>query len=170
MSKIELRPMQAEEAEAVAALARVVWQDTYRGIISQAQIDTMLAQRYSAEWMRAGLASGDVWWEVLLAGGEIVAFACYFLACRPGEMKLDKLYVHPAHQRRGYGARLLGRVEAAARDQGCRTLMLAVNKRNLQAIAAYEKYGFTVREAVVQDIGGGFVMDDYIMEKPLGET
>lgn len=170
MSKIELRPMQAEEAEAVAALARVVWQDTYRGIISQAQIDTMLAQRYSAEWMRAELASGDVWWEVLLAGGEIVAFACYFLACRPGEMKLDKLYVHPAHQRRGYGARLLGRVEEAARARGCRVLALAVNKRNLQAIAAYRKYGFTVREAVVQDIGGGFVMDDYIMEKPLGET
>lgn len=163
--------MQPEEVEAVAALARVVWQDTYRDIISQAQIDAMLAQRYSAEWMRAELASGEVWWDVLRADGQVVAFACYFLACQPGEMKLDKLYVHPAHQRHGYGARLLARVEAAARDKGCRAvaLALAVNKKNLRAVAAYRKYGFTVREEVVQDIGGGFVMDDYIMEKPLAE-
>lgn len=39
----------------------------------------------------------------------------------------------------------------------------------MSAIAAYRKYGFTVREEVVQDIGGGFVMDDYIMEKPLAK-
>ena len=42
--------------------------------------------------------------------------------------------------------------------------MLAVNKRNAAAIAAYRKHGFEIVEAVVKDIGGGFVMDDYIME------
>jgi hypothetical protein len=42
-----------------------------------------------------------------------------------------------------------------------------VNKRNASAIAAYRKHGFDVRESVVKDIGGGFVMDDYIMEKRL---
>ena len=45
--------------------------------------------------------------------------------------------------------------------------MLAVNKHNFNAIAAYRKHGFIVREAVVKEIGGGFVMDDYIMEKRL---
>jgi ribosomal protein S18 acetylase RimI-like enzyme len=42
--------------------------------------------------------------------------------------------------------------------------VLAVNKHNAQAIAAYRKNGFRVADAVVKDIGGGFVMDDYIME------
>jgi ribosomal protein S18 acetylase RimI-like enzyme len=40
-----------------------------------------------------------------------------------------------------------------------------VNKRNRNAIAAYEKYGFRIVDSVVKDIGGGFVMDDYIMSK-----
>jgi hypothetical protein len=42
-----------------------------------------------------------------------------------------------------------------------------VNKYNSQPIAVYEKLGFRVVAAVVQDIGGGFVMDDYRMEKTL---
>jgi len=46
-------------------------------------------------------------------------------------------------------------------------VILAVNKRNTAAINSYRKYGFAVREAIVDDIGHGFVMDDFIMEKML---
>ena len=46
-------------------------------------------------------------------------------------------------------------------------LVLNVNKNNDRAISAYVRNGFVVREAVVVDIGGGFVMDDYIMAKRL---
>jgi ribosomal protein S18 acetylase RimI-like enzyme len=78
-------------------------------------------------------------------------------------MKLDKLYVHPAWQRRGYGRMLIDRAVTVARAYGCDALMLAVNKRNDPAITAYRKHGFTIAESVVKDIGGGFVMDDYVM-------
>ena len=56
---------------------------------------------------------------------------------------------------------------SSQRAQRCSTLILNVNKNNVQAIRAYEKNGFAIREAVVVDIGGGFVMDDYVMAKPL---
>jgi hypothetical protein len=36
------------------------------------------------------------------------------------------------------------------------------------AISFYQRLGFAVREAVVFEIGNGFVIDDYVMEKPLG--
>jgi hypothetical protein len=45
--------------------------------------------------------------------------------------------------------------------------MLTVNKRNAKAMAAYQRNGFTLTESVVVDIGGGFVMDDYVMTKEL---
>ena len=41
------------------------------------------------------------------------------------------------------------------------------DRRNAKAIGSYRKYGFVVREAIVDDIGHGFVMDDYVMEKKL---
>ena len=80
-------------------------------------------------------------------------------------MKLDKLYVHPRHQRCGHGGRLIARARDRARARGCQRLVLAVNRHNLTAIAAYRKHGFGIEEAVVTDIGGGFVMDDFIMAR-----
>ena len=45
---VQLLPVAATDLEKIAALARIVWQSTYPGIITQAQIDYMLEQRYNA--------------------------------------------------------------------------------------------------------------------------
>ena len=46
-------------------------------------------------------------------------------------------------------------------------LVLNVNKHNVSAQAAYQRRGFAIRGPVVLDIGGGFVMDDFVMARPL---
>jgi len=84
-----------------------------------------------------------------------------------GEFKLDKLYIHPDVQRKGVGGQLIAHVAARAKKLGYPCVILAVNKRNEKAIGSYRKYGFEVRETIVDDIGRGYVMDDYIMEKKL---
>jgi RimJ/RimL family protein N-acetyltransferase len=48
---------------------------------------------------------------------------------------------------------------------GCARLQLRVNKANAPAIRAYQRAGFTFLEDVTTDIGSGFVMDDFRMEK-----
>jgi len=58
-------------------------------------------------------------------------------------------------------------VVARALENACETLILAVNKGNSNAIAAYRKQGFSIRDSVSVDIGGGFVMDDFIMARSL---
>ena len=62
---------------------------------------------------------------------------------------------------------LIARAVAHGWEAGCDTLILAVNKGNARAIAAYQKHGFAVRESVRVDIGGGFVMDDFIMARSI---
>ncbi len=161
-----IEPLAAADVEAVATLARAIWQAHYPGIISSAQIEYMLAQRYDPAGIRAELAQAEVWWFVLRMDGEIVA---YMALQKEGDaaLKIDKLYVRPDLQRRGCGGRLLAHAEALARREVCSELVLAVNRGNTKAIAAYRKHGFAVREAVAKDIGGGFVMDDYLMAKKL---
>ncbi len=158
-----IRPLAPEDAEALSALAREIWYAHYPAIIPGEQIEYMLAQRYRPEDIRADLARSGVWWDKLLVDGRLAGFSGYFLTGGRGEMKLDKLYVHPALQRCGHGGALIRRAAAVARARGCTRLILAVNKRNASAIAAYRKHGFAVVDAVMKDIGGGFVMDDYIM-------
>jgi ribosomal protein S18 acetylase RimI-like enzyme len=157
----------AEDVERLIALAREIWYAHYPAIISTAQIEYMLEERYNARVVRAELERDGVWWDKLTVAGEMAGFASYFLTSHPGEMKLDKLYVHPRLQRRGYGGRMIARAGEIARARGCSRLVLAVNKNNRSAISAYLKHGFHIGDAVVKDIGGGFVMDDYILVKAL---
>jgi ribosomal protein S18 acetylase RimI-like enzyme len=145
-------------------LAAEIWRTHYADIISAAQIEYMLAQRYAPALIRDELARG-VRWDKLHIAGRVVSYSSYFPVGEGREMKLDKLYVHPSQQRRGYGGLLIARALGAAHQAGCKALVLAVNKANAQAISAYTKYGFHIRESVVQDIGGGYVMDDYFMVK-----
>lgn len=160
-----ITPVTPADVEAIAALARIVWQDTYPAIITQAQIDYMLEQRYNAPQLLRELATPGLCWDQARVDGVLAGFAATQLTATPGEMKLDKLYVDPARQRLGLGGALIAHVVARAHEQGCTTLILAVNKQNARAIAAYRKHGFAVRESVHVDIGGGFVMDDFIMAR-----
>ena len=166
---VRIEPLAANDVERLAALAAEIWHDHYLGIITAAQIEYMLKQRYDPALVRAELARGDIWWDKLLVGDELCAFSSLLLTREPGEMKIDKLYVRTRCQRRGYGGMLVARAAEVARTRGCDRLVLAVNKNNRTAIAAYLKHGFHIADAVVKDIGEGSVMDDYIMVKPVAE-
>ena len=98
------------DIDAIAALARVVWQATYPEIISQEQIDRMLEQRYNAAQLLAELATPHIGWDLIRADGTLAGFAST-LPAGPGEIKLDKLYVDPNRQRAGLGGRLIKRPE-----------------------------------------------------------
>ena len=163
---ITIERVQAGHLAEISALAAVIWRAHYPGIITPAQINYMLALMYDVETMRRELESGVTWFRALV-NGQLRAFSSLGPTDIATEFKLHKLYVHPDWQRHGLGTALLKECESTARAHGATTLMLNVNKRNEIAIRAYRQRGFTIRESIVADIGGGFVMDDYVMAKGL---
>jgi len=164
---IELKRASRDELPAVQRLAGVIWHAHYPGIITDEQIDYMLERGYALPVLEGFLDSDDRGLELASVDGEIAGFAAWYVTDDHAAAKLDKLYVLQARQRRGLGGRLIARVAELARAAGASLLVLNVNKHNAQAIRAYEKHGFAIRDAVVVDIGGGFVMDDYVMATPL---
>ena len=160
----EIVPLTPPMLDAVCRLARRIWQDTYPGIISQRQIDAMLADRYSPQVILAQLDDPRHTWLIARMEGQARGFA--HASLEDGSCKLDKLYVDPRHQRRGIGHALFDAVRGFARQHQAQRIWLQVNRHNSKAISAYRKYGFDIVEARVFDIGAGFVMDDYIMEIP----
>ena len=62
---------------------------------------------------------------------------------------------------------MLEYLTGCASDAGYAKLTLNVNKANAKAIRVYTKNGFKQKQSVRIDIGSGFFMDDYIMEKKL---
>ena len=161
----EILPAGEADLPALAELAAVIWRRHYPGIISHAQIDYMLGRMYSPAALQEEIRLRGIRFYWLQVDGRFGGFASLGPTDQPGVMKLHKCYLLPELHGRGLGSRLLRHCEAEAQRLGARRLILAVNKRNTKAIAAYQHNGFTVAETVVTDIGGGFVMDDFIMAK-----
>ena len=110
---VQIQRVTSADAEAIAELAAEIWRTHYNDIISAAQIEYMLAQRYMPALIRDELARG-VLWDKLHIAGRVVSYSSYFPVSEGREMKLDKLYVHPSQQRRGYGGLLIARALGAA--------------------------------------------------------
>jgi GNAT superfamily N-acetyltransferase len=167
-NKTQIVRAKEEHLPAISELAGIIWRACYPGIITHAQIDYMLARMYSLDVLCDEIHSQGICYDRLLLDGELAGFASYGPTSEPGVMKLHKLYLLLEMQGRGLGSRLLQHVEREVRAGAGRRLILSVNKRNARAIAAYQRNGFVTADSVVTDIGGGFVMDDYIMAKELG--
>ncbi|WP_269533918.1 GNAT family N-acetyltransferase [Chitinimonas sp. BJYL2] len=161
-----MRAATPADIPAVATLAYEIWHAVYPAIIPAGQIDYMLAQRYHADALLAQMSGQDQWLDLLERDGALIGF-CQYQRLDAARLKLDKLYLLPAHHGQGLGAAMLRHVDARALSLGFSQIELAVNKRNEAAITAYLRHGYTVARETCVDIGGGFVMDDFVMHKSL---
>jgi len=168
---VTLTPVTEPDFAVLRELADTIWRQHYAGIISAAQIDYMLAERFTAAAPREHVRAANRWLELLRVSGAPVGYCGSELASIDGEgraaatMKLGQLYVLESHRGLGLGRFMLGHVEARARELDRRRLWLQVNKRNAGAIGFYRAAGFEVVREAVFEIGGGFVMEDYVMAK-----
>ena len=163
---VTISPAGADDIGVVQALADHVWRRHYPGIISTEQIDYMLEQGYSREALLRYVDAADAGLALARVDDEPVAFVAWQKS-DSGSMKLEKLYVAPKHHGKGVGRALIEHVVDAARQVGCREVMLNVNRNNGSSIRAYERCGFAIRERGDFPIGNGFVMEDYIMVRAL---
>jgi ribosomal protein S18 acetylase RimI-like enzyme len=83
--------------------------------------------------------------------------------------KLQKIYILHNQQGRGTGKFTIDQILSDIRPKGATALRLNVNRYN-KAKTFYERLGFTVIKEEKIDIGNGYVMDDYVMEKQLIEV
>jgi ribosomal protein S18 acetylase RimI-like enzyme len=155
----------AAQVAEVARMARVIWNEYYVQLIGQAQVDYMVAKFQTAEAMQAQIDSGYEYFHIR-QGADVIGYAAIRHDAADARVFISKLYVLAEHRKSGVGRKCLEMIEVLARERGARHLWLTVNKGN-PSVKAYERLGFSIAEAIVMDIGGGFVMDDYRMEKPV---
>lgn len=163
---ILIRKAQEEDIHIISKLAEVIWPQTYSEYISQAQLRYMLDKMYNPGELLDQLRHGHSFL-IASAEGKDLGFAGYSLITPATKTyKLHKLYVLPEMHGKGLGKLLINEVAQLALKEGGEKLQLNVNRNN-KAKDFYLKAGFTVKETVDIDIGNGFFMNDYIMERDL---
>ena len=148
----------------IRTLAKQIWPDAYREILSQQQINYMMNYIYGEAALKRQMASGHQF--IIIYNIAIPVGFISFNEVEPGIYKLQKIYILANQQGRGTGKFAVGQVIAAIKPKGAKALLLNVNKYN-KAIGFYEKLGFVTISDEKIDIGQGYFMDDYVMEKKL---
>ncbi|MET0987900.1 MAG: GNAT family N-acetyltransferase [Steroidobacteraceae bacterium] len=152
----------------VARMAHEIWYEYYVSLVGRAQVDYMVDRFQSVPAMQLQLAEG---YEYFLIERSTDAIAVGYLAVLPEvsakALFLSKLYVYSTARGTGAGRQALIFVDVLARERGLQRVWLTVHKRNPSRFV-YERLGYATTASIVTDIGGGFVMDDYRMEKILG--
>jgi len=155
--------------EAVATLAHEIWNQHFVPLIGQAQVDYMLDKFLTPSAIRAQLPLGYEYYLVDV-DGESIGFLALVPDPDGAGAHLSKLYVRVGQRGRGVGRAAIVFVEKLCMEWGVGTLWLRVNVGNAGPIAFYKRMGFRIADALVADIGGGFVMDDYRMEKAIPQA
>lgn len=150
------------DAQELAPFIASLWHSAYDGLLGAAQVDYMTEKFQSAAEIRRQMREEGCLYYFLRRGGENIGYC----ALRPeaDSLFLSKLYLAETCRGQGIGQRALGEAAGIARKLGKKRVYLTVNKGNARAVRAYEKFGFVRADSIVTDIGGGFVMDDYIYE------
>jgi RimJ/RimL family protein N-acetyltransferase len=168
MKDMELIKISQKDIPELRADARAVWMECYPGIISHEQIEYMLNWMYSEAAIRREIEHENINYYFIFHEGAKLGFCSLGpYPGRAGRAKLHKLYLYPEFHGKGFGSASLAKIFDLAREQGYDSICLNVNKNNRSAIKAYERNGFIVQTSVVNDIGNGYVMDDYVMLKEL---
>lgn len=144
----------------IAALASIIWREHFTPIIGEAQVEYMLERFQSYNAIKEVIENEGYVYFMAYDDGEF----CGYIGTHPDgdEILLSKIYVKRSHRGKKISKEMINTVK---REFPSYTrLWLTVNKNNVNSIAAYKKMGFSVSDTQCADIGGGFVMDDYIME------
>ncbi len=152
-----------QHAPIVAELARDIWTEHFVPIIGDAQVEYMLEHFQSERAIAKQIAEGYQYFIVQIEEG-MIGYMAFVPEAESRRMQLSKLYLLPEDRGKGFGRIMIEFAEQHCRIMGAHTLWLTVNKHNRRAIDFYEHVGFTNAGPIVQDIGGGFVMDDYLLE------
>ncbi|MFA7256622.1 MAG: GNAT family N-acetyltransferase [Kiritimatiellales bacterium] len=153
--------------DTVAHLARKVWMEHYVPIIGEEQTEYMLKKFQSPEAIAGQIQSGNYLYFLIEPEKHPVGY----LAVQPQKeyLFLSKIYLEHALRGMGVGHKAIRFVEDLAKKLKKTVITLTVNRNNSDSIAAYSRWGFRIVDKVITDIGSGFVMDDYVMQKQLSE-
>ncbi|KAG9064478.1 hypothetical protein KI688_003668 [Linnemannia hyalina] len=149
MSCMNLRQATPDDASVLCELGALTFTHTFGQLYTSKDLQDFLATTYTVEQHLIPLTdSRESLWLVEDENGQAMAFgwagACKLpvpnLESNAGEIK--RLYVHPDHQGKKLGSRILERMLAWLGDEGFEPLYIGVWSENYGGQRLYARYGF----------------------------
>jgi len=162
---IKIQP--TDNYKAIQDIAGKTWPATYGAILSSEQIQYMFSMMYDLEALKNQAETKNHHFIIAEEDGNFLGFASYEFDCHDKPItKIHKIYILPETQGSGIGKKLLYYISEKAKANNQDYLSLNVNRFN-DAIHFYNKMGFEKVGEEDINIGNGYLMEDFIMQKKL---
>jgi len=152
-----------EQIQTVVNLAREIWIEHYVKIIGIAQVEYMLNKFQSTEAIKIQINEDNYEYYLIESNGTYVGYFAFQF--KDKELFLSKIYVISSERGKGLAKAAFKFIEDIGKENSLNKIYLTVNKENKNSITTYEKIGFKKVGTPITDIGNGYVMDDYKLEK-----
>jgi len=148
-------------------IVNITWPITYGEILSKEQLNYMLGLFYSTEALTEQYDKKVQLFYMIDEDETNIGFIGIEHNYK-GEAitKIHKIYLLPETQGKGIGKKVIDEIGKLAFNNNSKALLLNVNRFNT-ALGFYKKIGFEVKEEVDIEIGNGYLMEDYVMEKKI---
>lgn len=166
MNNVKIVPVNQEEGiKEVAALAKKIWFEHYCKIIDEGQIEYMVNKYQSKKAIKQQIESEGYQYFITEFNGEQAGY--FGIQINDGSIFLSKLYIDRSFRHKGIASQVIHFLCRIGKRDGLEKIWLTVNRNNLGSIEAYKHLGFITERLQVAEIGEGYVMDDYIMERKI---
>lgn len=154
-----------EQITSLAFIADTVWHEWFQSILSLEQIDYMVDKFQSFKAIKEQTDKDGYEYYLLNVNGTNVGYIGIHVEPDTKKLFLSKIYILKSFRGKHYASEAFEFLEGMCQGLNLNTIYLTVNKYNENSINVYNKRGFKNVKSQVTDIGNGFVMDDYVMEK-----
>jgi len=163
---IAIETASAKDFPVIQSIAYNTWPETYGQILSKAQLDYMLDRFYSLDNLALNLKNDHQFYVIYEDEMPLGFIGIEHNHNDEFVTKIHKIYMLPSYQGKGIGKLTIDFIIGIALKNQSQKLRLNVNKFN-KAMIFYQKLGFEIVEVIDIEIGNGYLMEDFVMEKTL---
>ena len=161
---MQIKIASLDDISTIQEIAYKTWPDAYKNILSNEQLSYMLNLMYNKDELQNQFEDENYTFIIYLSNNTPTGFAAYSLISTDGLYKLHKLYILPDSQSKGIGKFMIDFIFSDLKNKNAKCLSLNVNRNN-DAVHFYLSQDFKIIKEEDNDIGNGYFMNDYVMEK-----
>jgi len=164
---IKISEATINDIKLIQNIVQITWPITYGEILSKEQLSYMLDLFYSTEALTEQYDKKEQLFYMIDEDETNIGFIGIEHYYKGKTItKIHKIYLLPETQGKGIGKKVIDEIGKLALENNSTILSLNVNRFN-SALGFYKKIGFEVVDEVNIEIGNGYLMEDYVMEKKL---
>jgi ribosomal protein S18 acetylase RimI-like enzyme len=169
---LQIIPATAEHVRVLSAFSSAAFYDAYAYANTAEDMQQYISEHFSEEEIRKELDTKHTFLFLAMLDDKIVGYVKLGAATSPQELdgkaaiEIERLYVDKNLQSQKIGAALMDHLIRFSKAHGKQIVWLGVWKRNIRAVAFYEREGFVKFGEAIFTLGRD-LQEDFLMKKEI---